>query len=114
MFSFCFIFRTVRDFLTYLWCIVPFFFFFFNDPPPPEIYTLSLHDALPIYRPRPGRCRGSRPSPAPSCPPARGPRSVLPPPVRSPALCATLDLHHLLYRSARVLSNARVTRRRIQ
>src|SRR5439155_17369576 len=23
-------------------------FFFFNDPPPPEIYTLSLHDALPI------------------------------------------------------------------
>src|SRR5947209_14073967 len=24
-------------------------FFFFNDPPPPEIYTLSLHDALPIY-----------------------------------------------------------------
>src|SRR5262249_61221077 len=24
-------------------------FFFFNDPAPPEIYTLSLHDALPIY-----------------------------------------------------------------
>src|SRR5438552_11854210 len=24
------------------------FFFFFNDPSPPEIYTLSLHDALPI------------------------------------------------------------------
>src|SRR2546422_4636734 len=23
-------------------------FFFFNDPPPTEIYTLSLHDALPI------------------------------------------------------------------
>src|SRR5437762_5757394 len=22
--------------------------FFFNDPPPTEIYTLSLHDALPI------------------------------------------------------------------
>src|SRR5205823_13004288 len=22
---------------------------FFNDPPPTEIYTLSLHDALPIY-----------------------------------------------------------------
>src|SRR5262249_60336058 len=22
--------------------------FFFNPPPPPEIYTLSLHDALPI------------------------------------------------------------------
>src|SRR5438128_5609453 len=25
------------------------FFFFFNDTPPPEIYTLSLHDALPIF-----------------------------------------------------------------
>src|SRR4051812_17087906 len=24
------------------------FVFFFNDTPPPEIYTLSLHDALPI------------------------------------------------------------------
>src|SRR5207253_9954160 len=23
--------------------------FFFHDPPTPEIYTLSLHDALPIY-----------------------------------------------------------------
>src|SRR5256886_4502265 len=29
--------------------IVFFFFFFFNDPAPTEIYTLSLHDALPIY-----------------------------------------------------------------
>src|SRR5450432_1946498 len=25
-------------------------FFFFNDTPTTEIYTLSLHDALPIYR----------------------------------------------------------------
>src|SRR5690348_17710196 len=25
-----------------------FLFFFFNDPATPEIYTLSLHDALPI------------------------------------------------------------------
>src|SRR5207248_3876301 len=25
-------------------------FFFCNDPAPPEIYTLSLHDALPICR----------------------------------------------------------------
>src|SRR5947207_14670941 len=25
-----------------------FCFFFFTDPPPTEIYTLSLHDALPI------------------------------------------------------------------
>src|SRR5438067_9254551 len=24
--------------------------FFFTDAPPPEMYTLSLHDALPIFR----------------------------------------------------------------
>src|SRR6266511_6355664 len=28
-------------------------FFFFNDTATPEIYTLSLHDALPILRPPP-------------------------------------------------------------
>src|SRR5438477_3651916 len=28
-----------------------FAFFFFNDPTTTEIYTLSLHDALPIYSP---------------------------------------------------------------
>src|SRR5256885_11353150 len=28
-----------------------FFFFFFNDTATTEIYTLSLHDALPIYQP---------------------------------------------------------------
>src|SRR5260221_9055235 len=38
---------------------VPFcvFFFFFNDTATTEIYTLSLHDALPIAPPLPaGRC----------------------------------------------------------
>src|SRR5258707_12586213 len=35
-------------------------FFFFNDTATTEIYTLSLHDALPIWRPE-GRSRqGSR------------------------------------------------------
>src|SRR5437016_14564058 len=29
--------------------LVSFFFFFFNDTATTEIYTLSLHDALPIY-----------------------------------------------------------------
>src|SRR5437588_12420483 len=29
-------------------CCASFFLFFFNDPPTTEIYTLSLHDALPI------------------------------------------------------------------
>src|SRR5438445_7829225 len=28
--------------------LIYFFFFFFNDPATTEIYTLSLHDALPI------------------------------------------------------------------
>src|SRR5205085_6715600 len=28
---------------------IHFFFTFFNSTPPTEIYTLSLHDALPIY-----------------------------------------------------------------
>src|SRR6266508_3962888 len=37
-----------------------FFFFFFNDPATTEIYTLSLHDALPIS----GR-RGSIPNSGP-------------------------------------------------
>src|SRR5437667_11860440 len=34
-----------------------FFFFFFNDTATTEIYTLSLHDALPILDPR---YRGAR------------------------------------------------------
>src|SRR5438045_5741029 len=41
-------------------------FFFFNDTPTTEIYTLSLHDALPIYErrssspTRPGACTARR------------------------------------------------------
>src|SRR6266487_6615812 len=35
-------------------------FFFFNDTATTEIYTLSLHDALPIYRPRAGTLPWSR------------------------------------------------------
>src|SRR5699024_12851810 len=29
--------------------LLPGFVFFLNDPPPTELYTLSLHDALPIF-----------------------------------------------------------------
>src|SRR5687768_18399745 len=40
-------------------CLFLFFFFFFNDTATTEIYTLSLHDALPISQagqsPRPDR-----------------------------------------------------------
>src|SRR5688572_31841922 len=34
-------------------CVAPSFFFCLNDPEPTEIYTLSLHDALPISGARP-------------------------------------------------------------
>src|SRR5438445_9001766 len=42
--------------------IISVFFFFFYDPAPTEIYTLSLHDALPISaRRRPaGACAAAR------------------------------------------------------
>src|SRR2546430_15812623 len=49
-----------------------FFFFFFNDTATTEIYTLSLHDALPI-------CGGLRPHQGP-CP--------LPGPARRPGAAA--------------------------
>src|SRR5215211_9494252 len=46
-----------------------FFFFFFNDTATTEIYTLSLHDALPIsgcwpWRPADGSCPSTRGSAA--------------------------------------------------
>src|SRR5436190_22183427 len=34
----------------FIFFFIFFFFFFFNDTSPTEIYTLSLHDALPISR----------------------------------------------------------------
>src|SRR5256885_11600865 len=37
-----------------------FFFFFFNDTATTEIYTLSLHDALPISRAQRALRRGAR------------------------------------------------------
>src|SRR5256885_11104311 len=41
-----------------------YFFFFFNDTATTEIYTLSLHDALPIYRSPPSRHRVAPLTPA--------------------------------------------------
>src|SRR5258707_12550543 len=43
--------HTIYAYLTYYYRpinLVSFFFFFFNDTATTEIYTLSLHDALPI------------------------------------------------------------------
>src|SRR5437879_13058094 len=42
--------------LSYTMLLCLYSFFFFNDPATPEIYTLSLHDALPISYP------GTRPA----------------------------------------------------
>src|ERR1051325_8493451 len=55
-------------------CPVVLFFLFFNDTATTEIYTLSLHDALPISRRarRPGRGPGATPRVRPSR--RRGPR----------------------------------------
>src|SRR5947209_19822751 len=36
--------------LCLFFCVLLFFSFFFNDTATTEIYTLSLHDALPIFR----------------------------------------------------------------
>src|SRR5262249_59148679 len=41
--------RSMFSFLLIIHVSPIFFFFFFNDTATTEIYTLSLHDALPIY-----------------------------------------------------------------
>src|SRR2546426_12002108 len=50
-----------------------FFFFFFNDTATTEIYTLSLHDALPIF-PYPRGSARPRPRPYPGRRSDRGQR----------------------------------------
>src|SRR5215217_2224625 len=53
-----------------------FFFFFFNDTATTEIYTLSLHDALPIGPSECRSCAGSRRTPTrPRCGRSARPRS---------------------------------------
>src|SRR5216683_8291201 len=93
--------RTMKEWLTFN------SFFFFNDPATTEIYTLSLHDALPISPPAgaqgptagtvhapdvpTGRPEGTAPPqepgpvarpPAPSLPGASPPGPGTPPPTR--------------------------------
>src|SRR5207302_11399665 len=47
-------------------------FAFFKETPPPELYPLSLHDALPIWRRRPRSTRSRRQWMRPTaCSPAR-------------------------------------------
>src|SRR5207302_10765635 len=40
--------------------LLPFYFISFIDPAPTEIYTLSLHDALPIFELAAVACTGDR------------------------------------------------------
>src|SRR5438874_12262632 len=49
------------------------FFFFFNVTATPEIYTLSLHDALPIFRAANRRLGAATLSRRRARPPSRGP-----------------------------------------
>src|SRR5437773_10441641 len=46
---------------SFLLCICSLFLFFFTDPPTTEIYTLSLHDALPISGAEPRAARALPP-----------------------------------------------------
>src|SRR5258707_15197703 len=53
----------LQFFFYFLFSLLISFFFFFNDTATTEIYTLSLHDALPICRKPPrGSLMRSRPS----------------------------------------------------
>src|SRR2546430_7394545 len=50
------------------------FFFFFNDTATTEIYTLSLHDALPIFKSAGGGLHGRGRAQAERAPAGRSPR----------------------------------------
>src|SRR6478672_4652776 len=54
-FNMCWMHETLKYYYKYL-------FFFFNDTAPPEIYTLSLHDALPIWTPGESTERSTAPA----------------------------------------------------
>src|SRR5271167_5213076 len=45
----CYVFLSLFYFVCSFFLCFLFFFFFFNDTATTEIYTLSLHDALPIW-----------------------------------------------------------------
>src|SRR3712207_8605586 len=84
-------------------CVVVVTFFFFNDTATTEIYTLSLHDALPISE-EAGRAgaRGSEEARGGRARQARGPRLNVP--VR-PACSVLLDQVHQDRKSTRLNSS---------
>src|SRR5271169_505129 len=70
-------------------CVV-FFCFFFNDTATTEIYTLSLHDALPIFPPPPGQPQPPRGSIDPKVVVDKT-VAILEEPPYLPARCVVLD-----------------------
>src|SRR2546430_5223986 len=89
----------------------PDFFFFFNDTATTEIYTLSLHDALPISRSRSRRLAKHRWRPSPLA-------RHLPPPFRrrwrlshAPAPRSKSSLNRLPMWCARKMSRRRLWER---
>src|SRR2546422_1572357 len=66
-----------------------FFFFFFNDTATTEIYTLSLHDALPIFT----ICSTSPARSPPTCGAARGERRAAYCPVAAAARPSRSEEH---------------------
>src|SRR5437868_12840891 len=64
--------------------VLLFFFFFFSEPSTTEIYTLSLHDALPISRCIRPRRRSLRRAHAPASPSRSGCRQARRPPADGP------------------------------
>src|SRR5207253_9927390 len=70
--------------------------FFFTDPSPTHIYTLSLHDALPIS-PRPLDCRALKPDRRPIAVASRAGRSAHP--ARRAVRPTDARVHHAHVRS---------------
>src|SRR5271165_7672465 len=68
MYIYCYIVSLLFCYFLYISVYILFFFFFFNDTATTEIYTLSLHDALPISRKtRLAKNRGGVTSTPPFC-----------------------------------------------
>src|SRR5439155_24831326 len=59
--------HSLSSFLSSFYLFFFFFFFFFNDTATTEIYTLSLHDALPISRAAPAGRSPPRPAASDRC-----------------------------------------------
>src|SRR6185436_14604747 len=92
---------------------IVFFFFFFNDTATTEIYTLSLHDALPISRAFLGPGEFSGDVPISRSPALRRLRRISAPGRRAPArLPAVLRRQRGLARGLRALHRVAAQRHR--